>query len=96
MIELRRIALTLKLIQHTEATTMARWIPEAYGYLMAGMLAKAESKLHQFAGCETIHPVNRSRAFSAASKIAALQCLDRDEFQNLLEQFRNEENENQP
>lgn len=96
MRELRRISLTLRLIQHTEMSTMARKIPEAYGFVLAGKLEAAESLLRDFTSFQTVHPINRSRGYSALSKITSLQCLEKDELEEMLEQFRNEENRNQP
>ena len=94
--ELRRTCLTLKLILHTERKTQVTRIADAYSYVVAGEFERAERSLLGFVKFKSIHPVNRSRAYSALSKIAALQCFEKSERKRFTKQFQNEENESQP
>jgi hypothetical protein len=94
--ELRRTTLNLKLILHTEKRTQVTRVADAYSYVIAGEFERAERALLGFVKFKTIHPINRSRAYSALSKIAALQCFEKFERKRFTTQFQNEENGNQP
>lgn len=93
MNELRRIVLTLTLMADSETEFRSRRLAEISGYVLGMYLDTAERALLEFVSIKSVHPVNRSRGYSALSKIAGLMCLTRDERDRIKTDYEKATNE---